>query len=190
MHGVWQLQMWTVCGFHIKCGGLKEVPEDGDWHCSDSKNNDDVVKAGESLKETKKKSKTSSQKRDWGKGMATVGRYKVCSMPTNHFGPIPRIEVGSGQSVAVQDAVLRGRGTQTPRGRDPRHGEGRLFLHPDLRRLRGQRGRWRGDLSGNKRTAEKSSDQTLTKVNAAIAKNGKDWKEGKKIRVVRGKSKK
>ena len=50
------------------------------------------------------------------------------------------------------------------------------------------------DLSGNKRTAEQSSDQTLTKVNAAIAKNGgdawKDWKKGKKIRVVRGKSKK
>ena len=59
------------------------------------------------------------------------------------------------------------------------------------------------DLSGNKRTAEQSSDQTLTKVNAAIAKNchaefddknggdaGKDWKKGKEIRVVRGKSKK
>ena len=50
---------------------------------------------------------------------------------------------------------------------------------------------------------KKSTDQTLTKVNATIAKNchakfdaengadaGKDWKKGKEIRVVRGKIKK
>ena len=53
------------------------------------------------------------------------------------------------------------------------------------------------DLSGNKRTAEQSFDQELTKTNMAIArccacpindKNGgeaKDWKKGKPIRVVR-----
>ena len=58
------------------------------------------------------------------------------------------------------------------------------------------------DLSGNKRTAGQSFDQTLTKFNAAIAMNchvkfdpknggdaGKDWKKGKEIRVVRGKGK-
>ena len=53
------------------------------------------------------------------------------------------------------------------------------------------------DLSGNKRTAEQSFDQTLTKSNAAIAvscnakfndKKGNestDWQEGKPIRVCR-----
>ena len=59
------------------------------------------------------------------------------------------------------------------------------------------------DLSGNKRTAEQSFDQTLDKVNGAIARNcyaefdavkgadaKEDWQKGKEIRVVRGKSKK
>ena len=67
-------------------------------YCSDCKNDDDIVKAGESLKESNRKSKMPSSKtssRDWGKGMATVGRSKVCSMPNNHFGPIPGIEVGT-----------------------------------------------------------------------------------------------
>ncbi|XP_015764928.1 PREDICTED: E3 ubiquitin-protein ligase UHRF1-like [Acropora digitifera] len=53
------------------------------------------------------------------------------------------------------------------------------------------------DLSGNKRTAEQSCDQTLTKMNRALAKNcgaplndkegaeAKNWKEGKAVRVVR-----
>ena len=53
------------------------------------------------------------------------------------------------------------------------------------------------DLSGNKRTAEQSFDQTLTKSNAAIAvscnaklneKKGNestDWQKGKPIRVCR-----
>ena len=52
------------------------------------------------------------------------------------------------------------------------------------------------DLSGNKRTAEQSCDQTLTKMNRALAKNcaaplcdksrvkAKDWKSGKPVRVV------
>ena len=55
------------------------------------------------------------------------------------------------------------------------------------------------DLSGNKRTAPQSSDQELTRTNAAIAMNckakfddknggdaGEDWKKGLPIRVVRG----
>ena len=59
------------------------------------------------------------------------------------------------------------------------------------------------DLSGNKRTAGQSSDQSLSKSNAALAKNchakfdpksggdaGEDWKKGKMVRVVRGEVKK
>ena len=53
------------------------------------------------------------------------------------------------------------------------------------------------DLSGNKRTAEQSFDQTLTRSNAAIAVScnakfndqegaeSNDWKKGKPIRVCR-----
>ena len=55
------------------------------------------------------------------------------------------------------------------------------------------------DLSGNKRTAPQSFDQTLTSGNAALARNckakfddknggdaGDNWKKGEPIRVVRG----
>ena len=55
------------------------------------------------------------------------------------------------------------------------------------------------DLSGNKRTAPQSFDQTLTSGNAALARNckakfddknggdaGDKWKKGEPIRVVRG----
>ena len=201
--------------FHLKCVGLEEVP-DGDWYCSDCKNDDDIVKAGESLKESKKKSKmpssnTDIKKRDWGKGMATVGCSKVCTkVSTNHFGAIPGIEVGTQwlfrmqcSEAGVHRPPVRGtHGTEKEGcqsivisgGYEDDVDDGEEFTYT------GSGGR---DLSGNKRTAEQSSDQTLTKVNAAIAKNchskfddkkggdaGKDWKKGKEIRVVRGKSKK
>ncbi|GIX93264.1 hypothetical protein CEXT_336661 [Caerostris extrusa] len=41
-------------------------------------------------------SANSSATRDWGKGMACVGRTKQCTIvPPNHFGPIPGVEVGT-----------------------------------------------------------------------------------------------
>lgn len=41
--------------------------------------------------------------RDWGKGMACVGRTKECTIvPINHFGPIPGIEVGTSWKFRVQ----------------------------------------------------------------------------------------
>lgn len=70
-------------------------------YCPDCKNDEtEVVRAGEKLKASKKKSKmasaNSSASRDWGKGMACVGRTKVCTIvPQNHFGPIPGVEVGT-----------------------------------------------------------------------------------------------
>ena len=82
-------------GFNPKCGGIEEVPKD-DRYCRDSKNDDDLAKAKESKKKAKMpSSQESSKKRDWGKGMATVGRTKVSAMKKNHFGPIPGIEVGT-----------------------------------------------------------------------------------------------
>lgn len=65
------------------------------------KNDDtEIVKAGEKLKESKKKSKLPSTKnqssRDWGKGLACAGRQKICTIvPPTHFGPVPGVEVGT-----------------------------------------------------------------------------------------------
>ncbi|MPC40208.1 E3 ubiquitin-protein ligase UHRF1 [Portunus trituberculatus] len=69
--------------------------------CPLCKNDDtEIVKAGEKLKDSKKKAKMASAKgntsRDWGKGFACAGRQKVCTIvPQNHFGPVPGVEVGT-----------------------------------------------------------------------------------------------
>lgn len=69
--------------------------------CPLCKNDDtEIVKAGEKLKESKKKAKMASAKgntsRDWGKGFACAGRQKVCTIvPQNHFGAVPGVEVGT-----------------------------------------------------------------------------------------------
>lgn len=69
--------------------------------CPLCKNDDsEIVKAGEKLKESKKKAKMASAKsntsRDWGKGFACAGRQKVCTIvPQNHFGVVPGVEVGT-----------------------------------------------------------------------------------------------
>lgn len=65
------------------------------------------MKAGEKLKESKKKAKMASAvnntSRDWGKGMACVGRTRECTLvPPNHFGPIPGVEVGTTWKFRVQ----------------------------------------------------------------------------------------
>ncbi len=40
-------------------------------------------------------SQVNKNKRDWGKGFATTGRTKTCTkVPSNHFGPIPGVDVG------------------------------------------------------------------------------------------------
>jgi len=180
---------------------INDLPEDEDWYCPLCKNDDsEVVKAGEKLKASKKKEKmksfTSDTKRDWGKGMACVGRTKKCTIvPTNHVGPIPGIPVGTLWKFRVQaseDGVHRphvsgihGGATEgafsvvLAGGYEDDKDDGDEFFYT------GSGGR---DLSGNKRTAEQSSDQVLTKGNMAIArtcdakldaKNGaeaKDWK--------------
>lgn len=196
--------------YHFKCLGLKAIPEDDEWFCPECKNDDAIVKAGEKMKVGKKKAKLPSAsadcKRDWGKGFATVGRSKECKVvDKDHFGPIPGIEVGMNWMFRMQvseegvhrppvsgiagtvklgcpSLVLSG-------GYEDDVDNGEEFYYT------GAGGR---DLSGNKRTAEQSFDQELTKSNGALAvccdckfddKNGgeaKDWKKGKPIRVVRG----
>lgn len=42
-------------------------------------------------------------KRDWGQGMACVGRTKICTIvPINHRGPVPGVEVGMSWEYRVQ----------------------------------------------------------------------------------------
>ncbi|KAG8232381.1 hypothetical protein J437_LFUL012523 [Ladona fulva] len=64
--------------------------------------------AGEKLKESKKRASLQSakgeSKRDWGSGMACVGRTKECTLvPSNHYGPIPGVEVGTTWLFRVQE---------------------------------------------------------------------------------------
>lgn len=188
---------------------LEEIPDD-DWYCPLCKNDEsEIVGKGEMVKYGKARAKQPSRmkmcKRDWGKGMATAGRTKTnTSIVKGHFGPIPGIDVGMSWQYRIQVSEV---GIHAPPvagisgtkekgcnslvlagGYEDDTDEGFEFSYT------GSGGR---DLSGNKRTAEQSFDQTLTKSNAAIAvscnayfddENGaesKDWKKGKPIRVCR-----
>ncbi|XP_021188039.3 E3 ubiquitin-protein ligase UHRF1 [Helicoverpa armigera] len=190
-------------GYHMICldPPLTELPE-GDWYCPSCKRDPNDVIAPGAAKQTKKVSKT---KRDWGRGMACIGRTKNCAMPANHFGPIPGIEVGMCWRFRIQ---LSETGVHRPsvsgiHGRDV-EGAYSLVLsggyeddvdHGYEFTYTGSGGR---DLSGNKRTAGQSFDQTLTRENRALARNcavkqiseeggdaGDNWRSGKPVRVVR-----
>ncbi|XP_006896498.1 PREDICTED: E3 ubiquitin-protein ligase UHRF1 [Elephantulus edwardii] len=198
--------------FHLYClkPPLSSLPDEEEWYCPECRNDaSEVVLAGEKLKESKKKSKmasaTSSSQRDWGKGMACVGRTKECTIvPSNHYGPIPGIPVGTMWRFRVQVSES---GVHRPHvaGIHGRSNDGAYSLvlaggyeddvdHGNSFTYTGSGGR---DLSGNKRTAEQSCDQKLTHTNRALALNcsapindregaeAKDWRSGKPVRVVR-----
>ncbi|XP_068020860.1 E3 ubiquitin-protein ligase UHRF1 isoform X1 [Melanerpes formicivorus] len=198
--------------FHIYCLNppLSSIPDDEDWYCPECRNDaSEVVLAGEKLKESKKKQKmasaNSSSRRDWGKGMACVGRTKECTIvPSNHYGPIPGVPVGTMWKFRVQVSES---GVHRPHvaGIHGRSNDGAYSLvlaggyeddidHGNSFTYTGSGGR---DLSGNKRTAEQSCDQKLTNMNRALALNcsapindksgaeAKDWRAGKPVRVVR-----
>ncbi|KAK7010488.1 E3 ubiquitin-protein ligase UHRF1 [Biomphalaria glabrata] len=198
--------------FHLYClkPPLESVPDEEEWYCPECKNDDTaIVKTGEKLKVNKKKAKmasaSSTSNRDWGKGMACVGRSKMCTIvSSNHYGPIPGVEVGTLWKFRVQVseagvhrphvAGIHGREEDgaysivLSGGYEDDADDGEEFYYT------GSGGR---DLSGNKRTAEQSCDQLLTRMNKALAKNcnapldnkkgaeAKDWKGGKPVRVVR-----
>ncbi|XP_073533462.1 E3 ubiquitin-protein ligase UHRF1-like [Phyllobates terribilis] len=199
--------------FHIYCldPPLTSLPQDNeDWYCPECRNDtSEVVSAGEKLRESKKKAKmasaSSSCHRDWGKGMACVGRSRECTIvPSNHYGPIPGVPVGTLWKFRVQVSEA---GVHRPHvaGIHGRSHDGSYSLvlaggyEDDVDNgteftYTGSGGR---DLSGNKRTAEQSCDQKLTNTNRALAMNcnapindkqgavAKDWKAGKPVRVVR-----
>uniref|UniRef100_A0A0B7A0A8 RING-type E3 ubiquitin transferase n=1 Tax=Arion vulgaris TaxID=1028688 RepID=A0A0B7A0A8_9EUPU len=198
--------------YHLYClkPALSSVPQEDEWYCPGCKNDETaIVRVGEKLKVNKKKAKmasaNSSSGRDWGKGMACVGRSKMCTIvSSNHYGPIPGVEVGTMWKFRVQVseagvhrphvAGIHGREEDgaysivLSGGYEDDADDGEEFYYT------GSGGR---DLSGNKRTAEQSCDQTLTRMNKALAKNcnapldsikgseAKDWQGGKPVRVVR-----
>lgn len=198
--------------YHLYCldPPLTSVPPEEEWYCPDCRNDaSEVVLAGERLRESKKKAKmasaSSSSQRDWGKGMACVGRTKECTIvPSNHYGPIPGIPVGTMWRFRVQVsesgvhrphvAGIHGRSNDgayslvLAGGYEDDEDNGNSFTYT------GSGGR---DLSGNKRTAEQSSDQKLTNTNRALALNcfapiddikgneATNWRSGKPVRVVR-----
>ncbi|KOC67234.1 E3 ubiquitin-protein ligase UHRF1 [Habropoda laboriosa] len=195
--------------YHLRCLNppLTSIPEEDYWYCPECKNDEnEIVKAGDKLKQTKKITKeNSNSKRDWGKGMACVGRTKECSIvPPNHRGPIPGVEVGMCWMYRVQVsevgvhrphiAGIHGRATDCAYsivlsgGYEDDIDNGDEFIYT------GSGGR---DLSGNKRTAEQSCDQTLTRMNRALAVNcnaklnatvgatAENWRGGIPVRVVR-----
>uniref|UniRef100_A0A8C5DSE8 E3 ubiquitin-protein ligase UHRF n=1 Tax=Gouania willdenowi TaxID=441366 RepID=A0A8C5DSE8_GOUWI len=198
--------------FHIYCLNppLATIPDDEDWYCPTCKNDtSEVVKAGEKLKASKKKAKmpsaTTESQRDWGKGMACVGRTKECTIvPSNHYGPVPGVPVGTTWKFRVQVSEA---GVHRPHvgGIHGRSNDGSYSLvlaggfedevdRGDEFTYTGSGGR---DLSGNKRIGEHSFDQTLTHMNRALALNcdaplndkdgaeSRNWREGKPVRVVR-----
>ncbi|CAH6779450.1 E3 ubiquitin-protein ligase UHRF1 isoform X1 [Phodopus roborovskii] len=197
--------------FHLYClqPQLTCVPPEPEWYCPSCRtDSSEVVQAGEKLKQSKKKAKmasaTSSSRRDWGKGMACVGRTKECTIvPANHFGPIPGVPVGTMWRFRVQVSES---GVHRPHvaGIHGRSNDGAYSLvlaggyeddvdNGNFFTYTGSGGR---DLSGNKRTAGQSSDQKLTNTNRALALNcdskinengaeAKDWRQGKPVRVVR-----
>lgn len=197
--------------YHIRCldPPLEDIPDSDEWYCPDCKNDEtEIVKAGEKLKDSKKKAKLQSKNpkstRDWGKGMACVGRTKECTLvQRNHYGPIPGVEVGTSWLYRVQVSES---GVHRPHvaGIHGRESDGAYSIvlsggyeddvdNGDEFLYTGSGGR---DLSGNKRTADQSSNQTLTRLNKALALNcnaklnskgakAKNWKDGKPVRVVR-----
>nr|XP_022903200.1 E3 ubiquitin-protein ligase UHRF1-like [Onthophagus taurus] len=188
-------------GYHIYCldPPLEKVPDENDWFCPNCKiDENEIVMAGGKLKATKKKSasnQNSSTKRDWGKGMACVGRTKICTIvPVNHLGPIPGVQVGtcwryrtqvSGEG--VHRAPVSGiHGSEShfaysivvSGGYEDDVDNGEEILYT------GSGGR---DLSGNKRVNKQTCDQKLTRENKALSNNCnlKNWKNGEPVRVVR-----
>lgn len=201
------------CAYHTRCldPPLESVPDAAEWYCPVCKNDEnEIVKAGDKLKQTKKKNsravgKTTDSTRDWGTGFACVGKTRECTIvPAHHRGPIPGVEVGMSWMYRMQAAEsgvhrphvagIHGRENDCAYslvlsgGYEDDIDNGDEFLYT------GSGGR---DLSGNKRTAGQSCDQELLRMNKALALNcncklnmvngaeAKDWKGGIPVRVVR-----
>ncbi|ORX90637.1 hypothetical protein K493DRAFT_339863 [Basidiobolus meristosporus CBS 931.73] len=197
--------------FHMKCLNppLKKIPED-DWYCENCFNDPaNIIQPGQyiDLSQTRKaKMPSATQKRKWGGGMACAGVEKKCSIvKPNHVGPIPGIPVGSSwkyrihlSEAGVHRPPVGGIAGSSKTGalsivlaggypEDVDNGDEFFYTGSGGRDLK----------TGNKRVAEQSEDQVLTRYNLALAKtcdapidekNGaeaKDWRKSTPVRVVR-----
>lgn len=207
-----KLLMCDECNlaYHMTCmeglshsagdGNMEEVPKE-DWYCPKCFNDPRKVTQGKISKPSGKKMPASAlTTKNWGGGMACVGRTKTCTtVKQHHLGAIPGIKVGTKWQYRIEvseDGIHRphvagmsgtaATGCQSivlSGGYSDDEDEGEAFLYT------GSGGR---DLSGNKRTAKQSMDQTLERQNAALAKNCNEkgggpeaWKKGKPVRVIR-----
>ncbi|XP_045145267.1 E3 ubiquitin-protein ligase UHRF2 [Echinops telfairi] len=158
-----------------------------------------------SKKKAKMPSASTESRRDWGRGMACVGRTRECTIvPSNHYGPIPGIPVGSTWRFRVQVSEA---GVHRPHvgGIHGRSNDGAYSLvlaggfadevdRGDEFTYTGSGGK---NLAGNKRIGAPSADQTLTNMNRALALNcdaplddkigaeSRNWRAGKPVRVIR-----
>ncbi|KAG9289816.1 hypothetical protein G9A89_015396 [Geosiphon pyriformis] len=197
--------------FHWAClkPEITVLPPD-DWYCSQCRHDDqEVLTAGKKLdisKTKKAKMASATQTKQWGGGMACVGRSKTCTIvDKDHVGKIPGIPVGSSwlyrincSEAGVHRPHVAGIAGSSQQGavslvlsggypEDVDNGEEFTYT--------GAGGR---DLSGNKRTNEQSKDQELKLTNLALARTcnasinektgakAKDWRKSQPIRVVRG----
>lgn len=157
---------------------LLKVPSDSEWYCPSCKTDEnEIIKAGEKLKlstrQTNKICYKSGTTKEWGKGMACVGRTKECTIvPKDHLGPIPGVQVGTCWKFRLQAseagvhrppvAGIHGKETVgaysliLSGGYEDDVDNGEEFFYT------GSGGR---DLSGNKRVGEHICDQTLTRMN-------------------------
>ncbi|XP_011881971.1 PREDICTED: E3 ubiquitin-protein ligase UHRF1-like isoform X2 [Vollenhovia emeryi] len=198
--------------FHMKCltPPLLELPQEAYWYCPECKiDENEIVKAGDKLKGTKKRPirKTGEKERNWGGGMACVRRQQICYIvPENHCGPVPGVDVGTTWKFRIQVSEagvhrppvggIHGRANDCAYSIVLSGGYAGDYDNGDEFLYSGSGGR---DLSGNRRTNSQSKDQELNRMNLALARNCNapvnyedgaaaskdDWKKGKPVRVVR-----
>ena len=196
--------------YHIWCLStpLDVVPED-DWYCNQCINTDHK-KVSEIQSKQLEKRKNSLNRvgvKEWGRGMACVGRTHISqAVPNHHFGPIPGIEVGMWWRFRFQASEV---GLHTPLVAGI-HGKENVGAYSIVFSCSYDDDIDLGDhfyytASGGKDSANKcrvggpqTKDQELKRCNKALALNcfapfnsdkganaGFDWQKGKPVRVLR-----
>lgn len=188
--------------FHMYClpTPITVVPE-GDWYCPDCYNDPNKVVGADDAGKVKSKKEV---KRKWDNGMACAGVLKKCTIvKSDHVGAIPGYPVGSAFQYRVHCSES---GIHRPHVSGI-HGSSKTRAYSivlaggyaddkdfgDYFFYTGSGGR---DLSGNKRTADQSFDQELSRTNLALALTmnmpicqegavAKNWKNSSPVRVIR-----